>query len=166
MRNTMPSLHNGQKGAALIEYVLILPLVLLLLFGSLELYRVMAVKQLLRTGLKEALPCYNHWKDQAFRSHCDPQSTLRATLRKAEEEGFIHILDYAIYPIPSNLNSVPDGQVFEVIAEAKIALGLFYPLDGPSLTLREKAITFIDSSPDYFDLNLATPFPGDPGALR
>jgi len=40
-----------------------------------------------------------------------------------------------------------------------------YPLFSEPIPIRERVVTFIDSSPEYFELNVATPFPRDPAAL-
>lgn len=55
---------KSQRGVAVIEYVLVLPVLLLLFLGSL-VFRVISIKQSLHTGLQQAIPYYTHWREHA-----------------------------------------------------------------------------------------------------
>ncbi|MBC7236404.1 MAG: pilus assembly protein [Chloroflexi bacterium] len=156
------SAWRSERGAALVEYLLILPLVLLLFLGSLEVFRVMSVKQSLRTGLKMATPCLSHWRDEPNR--CNPYERLAEELDKNPFAITIHRLE--LTPSLEDVSLLFEGEVFEVTAELEIEFGFLYPFEGgPTITLRESAHTFIDSSPSFYKLNAKTPFPQDPGAL-
>jgi len=154
---------SGERGAALLEYVLILPLVLLLFFGTLEIFRLMSVKQSLRTGLKQAAPCISHWKD--YPNRCDPLELISEELAKNPFTVTVHRLH--IEPVVESLDSARYGEVIDVIVEAEVEFGFLYPFEGgPTIVVRESVTTFIDSSPEFYELNPARPFPKDPGAVR
>lgn len=157
-----------QKGAAMVEYVLILPMVALVILGTLEIFRLVSVKQSLRTGLKEALPCFTHskdvwWADNYGAFRCDVNAIIIAELAKNPFTVRLH----ALRVTPDLATFGGDyGDVFEVTVEADVAFRFLYPFEGgPTITLRESVHTFADSSPEYYKLSTATPFPGDPGAL-
>jgi hypothetical protein len=153
---------RSERGAALIEYVLILPLLLMLFFGSLEVMRLFSVKQSLRTGLQMAAPCLSHIRDDAY--HCDPYEHLSSELAKNAFAIAIYRLE--LIPDVDTVRHLWYGEVYEVIAEVEVEFGFLYPFEGgPTITLRESIHTFVDSSPEYFDLNVVTPFPRDPGVL-
>lgn len=153
---------RAQKGAALVEYVLVLPLVLLLFLGTLEIFRLISVKQSLRSGLKQALPCLNHWRDYPLQ--CDPLGPISHELERNPFTIRLHRLE--VRPRIGEVQAIRFGEVFEVIVEAEVEFGFLYPFSGgPTITLRETASTFMDSAPEYFQLNVETPFPVDPGAL-
>ena len=163
-------LVRDQSGAALVEYALIFPVVMLLFFGSLEIYRLYSVQQSLRTALYQVLPSYNHGKDYAYQGRYVSQSTPEALiLDELRTNPFaLRLTNESVVVSPDLLQvrNLPDGAVFNVTVEARIALGYFYPLwDEPWIVLRESATTFIDSSPGFYDLATDVPFPQDPGAL-
>lgn len=166
---------DNERGAALVEYVLVLPVFLLLTLGSLEVFRLISVQQSLRTGLAQALPFYTHWRDtNYYTTYCTPQPAclavkdpsiiIQSELKKnpfARKAGSV-----SIWPDALTLDNMADGTVFEVVATVEVQLGFLYPLPGgPRITLRESAWTFIDSYPDFYDLAWDVPFPYDPGAL-
>ena len=153
---------RSERGAALVEYMLILPLLLLLFLGSLEVMRLFSVKQSLRTGLNMAAPCLSHIRDYAY--HCDPYERISNELAKNAFAITIHRLE--LIPDVDTVQHLWYGEVYEVIAEVEVEFGFLYPFEGgPTIALTESVHTFIDSSPHYFELNVATPFPRDPGVL-
>lgn len=154
---------RGERGAALVEYVLILPLVLLLFFGTLEVLRVMSIKQSLRSGLRQALPYFTHWKDLAARPHYYPPHEV--ILQSLRDNPFsVRVYELVITPDDRELDLMQYGDVFEVRAEAIVPLGFLYPFaGGNALRLVETHLTFIDSSPEFLELNMATPFPREAG---
>ena len=169
-RRAVHDLNRDQKGAALVEYALIFPVVMLLFFGSLEIYRLYSVQQSLRTALYQVLPSYNHGKDYAYQGRYVSQATPRQLiLDELRTNPFaLRLTDQSVVVSPDLLQvrNLPDGAVFRVSVEARIALGYFYPLwDEDWIVLRESAMTFIDSSPTFYDLAPDVPFPQDPGAL-
>ena len=158
----MGRMWREQKGAALVEYVLILPMVLLLFLGTLEIFRLLSIKQSLRTGLKQAAPCLSHWKDTAYESHCNPYLLISAELDKNP----FAIGNPQPRLVPADVGNLRYGDVFAVTAEIDVEFGYLYPFPGgPTITIRESTYTFIDSSPEYYELNIQTPFPNDPGAV-
>ena len=158
-----------EKGAAVIEYVLIVPLLLLLFLGSLEILRLFSVKQSLRTGLKQAMPCLSHWSDVASRPMCDPLARIQSELRKNPFARGVYSLE--LVPNPNDWNDphytgqVPViGDIFEVAVIAEVQFGFLYPFEGgPTITLRESVRTYMDTSPEFLMLNPLTPLPADPG---
>ena len=70
-RIRMSRIWRGQRGAAVVEYVMVLPMLLFLFLGTLELFRLYSIKQSLRTGVKRALPCISHWRDDGYRAEYD-----------------------------------------------------------------------------------------------
>ena len=57
------------------------------------------------------------------------------------------------------------GQLVEIYVEAEVDYGYIYPFEGgPTITLRESMTTFVDTSPEFYEMNALTPFPRDPGA--
>ena len=161
--------HRGERGAALVEYALMLPVLLLLFFGSLEIFRLYSIQQTLRSALKQVLPCFNHGKDIAYRSEYSPACEVRQfIIDELRQNPFaVSVLDDAVvvWPDLSQLRNVPDGEVFEVAVEARVALGYLYPLWNKDwIVLRESYATFIDSSPAYYELAPDVPFPYDPGS--
>lgn len=154
---------RGRQGAALIEYVLILPLVLLLFLGTLEILRLISVKQSLRSALRLALPYYTHWKDTAGHIYYPaPQQIVQNEL--AKNPFVVHLNRLTITPSEAELNAYTHGQVFEVVVEAEVPLGFvsFLSAGGRPIVLRETYETFIDSSPEFLELNVETPFPKEP----
>jgi hypothetical protein len=139
--------------------------VLLLLFlGALETFRLMSLQQSLRTGLMEAVPCYNHWRDKAYRTQCYPEGWLQARMRaNPVAMGSVSTRIEA----PPDLDVLPYGAVFEIAATADVRLGVLYPFQGgPTIRLRASTVTFIDAAPEYYQLWWETPMPWDPGPLR
>ena len=134
----------------------------MLFLGTLEVFRLISVKQSLRTGLKMAIPCVNHWRDG--RNQCDPYQRVIDELRDNPFTVRIYRLEFI--PNADSMDQMLDGQVFQVTAVVDVNLGFLYPFEGgPTITLRESAHTFIDSYPSFYGLNAATPFPNDPGVL-
>ena len=157
----MLRIWREQRGASVIEYILVLPLLLLLFLGTLEVFRLMSVKQSLRTGLRQALPYFTHWRERAPH-YFPPEYVIVEELDKNPFTIRVYRLD--VYPDASHLETMDYGDLFELTAEAEVELGFLYPLEGgPRITLRESYQTFIDSAPEYFELNVQTPFPKDPG---
>lgn len=152
-----------ERGAALVEYILLWPVLLMLLLGALETFRLMSLQQSLRTGLMEAVPCYNHWRDVAYRGYCDPDALVQARMQ-ANPVALGGATTRIEVP---DLNALPYGAVFKVAATANVRLGVFYPFQGgPTITLRASTVTFIDAAPEYYQLWWETPMPQDPGPLR
>jgi len=170
------SLQSRQKGAALVEYVLVLPLVLVLFLGALEVFRVMSIKQTLRAALKQELPCLTHWRDIAYgeEHECSiVQITARLTSTLDSNPFARRVGPVQLVP---NSDEIMDtllyGDVFEGIAEGEVEFGFLYPFEGgPTFTLRESYVTFVDSAPDYYELNnlpldeSGKPLPGEPALL-
>jgi hypothetical protein len=160
-----------QKGASLVEYVLVLPLVLLLTLGTLEVFRLMAIRQSLRSGLAQALPCFTHWRDSTYRGRYDcSMDGIRARLAHELNSNPFAGNAYQLTIVKPNdvelQNVIGYGQSFEVVVEIRVKLGYLASLGGsltPIATMRENAWTFMDSSPDYLKLDPSTPFPFDPG---
>lgn len=173
MRQT---LGPKQKGAALVEYVLVLPLVLLLFLGALEVFRVMAIKQTLRAALKQELPCLTHWHDVAYReaNQCSTGQIMASIASTLDSNPFARRVG-PVQLVPNSdevMNILRYGDIFEVIAEVEVEFGFLYPFEGgPTFTLRESYVTFVDSSPEYYELNnlpldeSGKPLPGEPALL-
>ncbi|MFH1086132.1 MAG: TadE/TadG family type IV pilus assembly protein [Chloroflexota bacterium] len=163
-------LWREQTGAALVEYVLIFPLVLLLFFGSLEIFRLLSVKESLRGGLKEAVVCLSHSKDEPTLAlyQCDPVERVREELKRnpfaVRPTGVVVYVDGGDW-FPT-IRAKQYGEVFEARAEVTVPLGYLYPFKGgPTITLAERTVSFVDSAPSYFQLWIEAPFPNDPGPL-
>jgi len=156
--------RDSQDGAAIVEYVLVLPVLLLLFLGSLEVYRVMSIKQSLHTGLQQAIPYYTHWREHA--QHYDnPVYVISQEL--AKNRLAIGVSTPVLVPSPYGLTEeyMQYGMPLEVVATVEVEIGLFYPLtlNGVArITLTESYQTFVDSSPNYFELNPERSFPIDP----
>ena len=156
--------RTKQRGAALVEYAMIVPLLMLLFFGSLEMFRLVSIQQSLRSGLKQAVPCLSHYRDYAAQVDCDPEARLLSEL--ARNPFTVDVARLSLWPSAQELEGMPYAEVFEVIAEVEVPLGFLYPFEGgPTFTVRESSPTFINSSPEYFEMNVLTPFPVDPGPL-
>lgn len=165
---------RAQKGAALVEYALVLPFLLLLFLGTLEVFRLVLLKQSLSTGLREVLPCYTHSMDGAYltdvaniRCQSNPLGIDHIRTRLAQslfslQSGY----DLAITTNPplETLTSEAYGQLLEVTAVLDVPLA-FYALPAWPLRIQitERAMTFIDISPAYIGLRESIPFPHDPG---
>jgi len=153
-----------RRGAALVEYVVVLPLVVLLFFGALEVFRLISIKQSLRSGVKQAMPYFNHWKDYAYQGRGSWENKVRHELGRNPL-----LMDanppLSISPNAATLNGMADGEVIEITVEVLVPAKFVYPLYSEPIPIRERVVTFIDSSPEYFELNVATPFPRDPAAL-
>jgi hypothetical protein len=159
-----------QRGAALIEYVLIFPLFLLLFLGSLEIFRLLSVQQSLRTGLREGVACLCQWKDEASRPYCDPIAEIVQQLDPDRNPFSLNPQGLALYvndiPYPDGMLNLAYGDVFVARAEVMIPLGYLYPFErGPIITVRVSQESFVGSSPQYFKLWRETPFPIHPAAL-
>jgi hypothetical protein len=145
-------------------------LLLLLFFGSLEIFRLISVKESLRAGLKEAVACLNHAKDEAalLSYDCGPEERVREEI---EANPFSITSSNVIVRVDGGdwlmtLQAKAYGEVFEAEAEVTVPLGYLYPFrDGPTITLVERTISFVDSAPTYFQLWTDLPFPPDPGPL-
>ena len=160
-----PNPASGRRcGAALVEYVIVLPLVVLLFFGALEVFRLISVKQSLRSGVKQAMPYFNHWKDYAYQGRGSWEETIRHELGRNPL-----LMDanppLSIEPNAATLNGLDDGEVIEITVAVLVPPKFVYPLFSEPILIRERVVTFIDSSPEYFELNVATPFPQDPAVL-
>lgn len=154
-----------RRGAALVEYVLVFPLVILLFFGALEVFRLISVKQSLRSGVKQAVPYFSHWKDYAYQDRGSWEEKVRHELRRNPL-----VMDanppLTISPSAAELNALPEGATIIVTVEVQVPPKFVYALFTDSrIPIRETVVTFIDSSPEYFELNVQTPFPRDPAAL-
>ena len=161
----MPAMERSQRGAALVEYVLVFPLVILLFFGALEVFRLFSIKQSLRSGVKQAMPYFNHWKDYAYHDRGSWEEKIRHELRRNPL-----VMDanppLSISPSAAILNGLREGEIVEIVVEVRVPPKFVYPLfSGANIPIRETVVTFIDSSPEYFQLNVETPFPHDPAAL-
>jgi len=175
---------RSERGAAVVEYALVLPIFLLLTIGSLEVFRLLSVQQTLRTAVQQALPCVSHWCDVAYyraewwgeACPADPTTIIEQRLRAnpfARRPRGARGLTVTIWPDPNTLtawcgspNPEEWGTVFEFVATVEVALGFLYPLPGgPTITLRESAWTFLDCAPRFYNLADTMPFPHDPGAL-
>jgi hypothetical protein len=156
---------DRRRGAALVEYVLVFPLVILLFFGALEVFRLLSVKQSLRSGVKQAVPYFSHWKDYAYQDRGSWEEKIRHELRRNPL-----VMDanppLSISPTAGQLNALPEGATIVVTVEVKVPPKFVYALFSNSrIPIRETVVTFIDSSPEYFELNVQTPFPRDPAVL-
>jgi hypothetical protein len=166
----MFKVRQGQKGAALVEYAIILPLVLLLFLGTLEVFRLMALRQSLRNGIKRATPYFTHYRDYAARAlYQQAYDPVAAVQREMDSSlfplsGAQPIRVYSQPPVDVN---TPLGSVFEVIAEVDVRSDLFWPLAGTNtVTIRESMWTYMDATPLSLELELpATPFPLDAGGF-
>ncbi len=156
--------RDTQRGVAVVEYVLVLPVLLLLFLGSLEVFRVMSIQQSLHIGLQQAIPYYTHWRERA--SHYrDPAYVIAQELGK--NRFAVGVSAPVLEPSPYNLTeeSMQYGQPLEIVATVQVEIGLFYPLTHNGLahiTLRESYQTFVDSTPAYYDLGHHSFFPMDP----
>lgn len=149
---------NREKGAALIEYVLVIPFVLLLFLGVAEVFRVISIKQSLRAALQQELPCLTHAKDWAYwRDHCSSASIAERIEAEVARNPLAQVRSVVVTPKAS-----PDeawiiqnsGLVFEVTAEATAQYAFLYPFrGGPEFVVRESVTTFIDSDPSWFGMN-------------
>ena len=159
----MGRLWSEQKGASVVEYVLILPTLLLLLLGTAEVLRIMSVKRSLQSGLRQAAPYFTHRKELA-EHYGNPRDVIVNELAKNRFAVGVDILE--VTPDDGMLDSLDYGQVFEIEVIAEAAVGALYPIEGlPRVFLRATYQTFIDSDPAYYGLNPRTPFPKDPGDL-
>lgn len=151
-------MESKQKGAALVEYVLVLPLVLVLFLGALEVFRVMAIKQTLRAALKQELPCFSHWRDAAYHEQyeCSTGEITGRITSVLDSNPFAQRVG-PVQLVPNSdeiMDTLRYGDVFEVIVEVEVEFGFLYPFEGgPTFTLRESYVTFIDSAPEYYELN-------------
>jgi Flp pilus assembly protein TadG len=156
-----------QGGAALVEYVTILPMLLLLFLGTLEIFRLISIKQSLRTGVKQALPCVSHWKDTAYRRdyNCSPVSIRNCIIDELKKNPFAPEQDVQLtITTAPDLNSADYGQPVRLRVDAQVKLGFIYFIPGrDTATIVEYADTFMDASPDYLGLNLEVPLPAEPG---
>lgn len=153
---------RDERGAALIEYAIVLPLVLMLFLGTLEVVRLMTVQQSLRTALQKTLPCFSNWSDPHSQYTCSQLDTVFAQeLANNPLSIEVYGLEVALTTTlpdgslaPINLDSVPYGTVFEVAVTAQVRLGFLYPLTGNrTIAVRERARTFASTIPGYMDLN-------------
>jgi Flp pilus assembly pilin Flp len=148
-----------ERGAALIEYAMVLPLVLLLFLGTLEIVRLMTVQQSLRTALQKALPCFSSWGDPNSVNTCNQLDVLFAQ-ELAKNPLAIKVTRLEFTPPPTVLDNMEYGTVFEVQVAAEVTLGFLHPLTGDrTITVRERAWTFANVMPAFMDLsaNLQTP---------
>lgn len=143
------SKRRAERGAALVEYVMVLPIFLLLALGSLEVFRLMAIQQTLRTGLKQILPCATHWQDKAYvAEYC--QTELRVQVEQLLDENPFsrRKIQVTVWPDGATLDSWDKGALFELVVVVDVELGFLYPLPGgPTITLRESMITFLAPDP-------------------
>ena len=159
----MSKLRSGQKGASVVEYVLILPTLLLLVLGTAEVFRLMSVKRSLQSGLRQAAPYFTHRKELA-EHYGDPEYVIVQELLKNRFAVGVDILE--VTPSQAALDALTYGEVFEIQVRAEARVGLLFPIEGlPRIPLRATYQTFVDSSPAYYKLNPLTPFPVDPGDL-
>jgi Flp pilus assembly pilin Flp len=142
-----------ERGAALIELAIILPMVLLLFFGTLEVVRLMTVQQSLRTALQKALPCFSSWRDPYSVETCTRVNELFEQ-EMAKNPLSIELYGLAFTPTADVLDAMEYGTVFEVQVAAEVRFGFLYPFTGErTITVREKARTFSNIMPAYMDLS-------------
>lgn len=146
-------LGRDRRGVTTIAYMLILPIFIVLVFGILEIWKVMAVKQSLYLGAYKAARVLS-WEGRSYPSGDAWQWEARATERAM---GIIHEeLDRnALVPQGYTLNvnvSVEAGRrgstaslgwLFTVRAELT-SPGLISLLGSGSLTLVERQVSFIE----------------------
>ena len=146
-------LGRDRRGVTTIAYMLILPIFIVLVFGILEIWKVMAVKQSLYLGAYKAARVLS-WEGRSYPSGDVWQWEARATERA---KGIIHeeLGRNALVPQGYTLNvsvSVEAGRrgstaslgwLFTVRAELT-SPGLISLLGSGSLTLVERQVSFIE----------------------
>lgn len=141
--------RRSERGAALIEYAMVLPVLLLLTLGSLEVFRLFFVQQSLRTGLKQILPCACHWQDEAYRNeYC--QTELQVQVEQLLDANPLTRRKnrVTVWPDTAMLDIWEPGTVFELMVAVDAEWGFLYPFPGgPSYTLRESVWTFVGWDP-------------------
>lgn len=160
----MPRSWREQKGAALVEYVMILPMLLFLFLGTLEIFRLLSIKQSLRIGVKRALPCISHWRDETYRREYDCEHIVTHITDELSRNPFAPQDDVRLTVTvdPANLD-VDYGQLVRLTAVAEVKLGFIYFFPGRStVTIAEYADTFIDVSPDFLGFDPNVRFPLEP----
>jgi Flp pilus assembly protein TadG len=163
----MPEIGRGQRGAALVEYVMILPMLLFLFLGTLEVFRLFSIKQSLRIGVKRALPCISHWKDVTYRREYDCENIATHIADELSRNPFAPQDDVRLTVTvdPANLD-VEYGQLVRLTAVAEVKLGFIYFFPGRStVTIAEYADTFMDASPAFLDFDPNVRFPLEPEGI-
>jgi len=160
----MSRIWRGQRGAAVVEYVMILPMLLFLFLGTLELFRLYSIKQSLRTGVKRALPCISHWRDNGYRTEYDCANIAAHIQGELARNPFApgDDVDLTVTVEPANLD-VDYGQLVRLTAVAEVKLGFIYVFPNRrTVTIAEYADTFIDTSPTYLGFDETVRFPLEP----
>jgi len=144
---------KDNRGASAIAYMLILPIFVLLIFGTFEVWRVMAVQQSLHLGVYKAVRKLSWWGPQWIQSRdaedWESQANGEARSLVAKEldrNAFLpkgYTLQTQVFVEPDRRRSVNGyGWLFVVRAEL-VAPGLTPLLSPGSLTLSERQVSFI-----------------------
>ena len=148
-------LRRDNRGASVVTYVLILPLFILLVFGILEIWRVMAVRQSLHLGVYQAvrglstegrewLPCSaSQWESHASqRAHAIIDHELkRNTLIP---QGYTLLVQAVIEP-EARIDLTQLGWFFTVRAELMAPGLITLPmLNTGTVTLVEQQVSYIE----------------------
>lgn len=155
---------RARKGAALVEYVMILPMLLFLFLGTLEVFRLFSIKQSLRIGVKRALPCISHWRDESYRYEYDCLNITKHIADELNRNPFAPQEDVHLTVMvePANLD-VECGQLVRLTAVAEVKLGFIYLFPGRnSVTIAEYADTFMDAYPAFLGFDPNVRFPLEP----
>jgi Flp pilus assembly protein TadG len=163
----MSRIWREQRGAALVEYIMILPMLLFLFLGTLEVFRLISIKQSLRVGVKRALPCISHWKDEAYRYEYDCGNITTHIADELSRNPFAPQDDVRLTVTVDPANSeVEYGQLVRLTVVAEVKLGFIYFFPGrTTVTIAEYADTFMDASPTFLDFDPSMRFPLEPEGI-
>ena len=107
-------MYKNKKGQALVEFVIILPIFLIIIFAFFDLSRILIVKNSLSTKLNNAIILYNSGKDKNEIQTLVAKDDLDVNINIIKKEDIATIsITKKINPITPGFNYLPSN-VFEI----------------------------------------------------
>ncbi|MGD8245620.1 MAG: TadE/TadG family type IV pilus assembly protein [Anaerolineae bacterium] len=161
----MIELLRDRRGASAVTYVLILPLFILIVFGALQVWRIIAIKQSLHVGTYQTVRCLSMYDSrQTTRAGCE--TLLLATLANnglIDDANAVRITYYdaerRVIPDPTLSAYVDEcGEVFSMETELTLPGSIVIPyLPARDMTLHERKSSYIECPAGWSPITEGTP---------
>lgn len=129
------SAHNGRKGQALAEFAIVLPVMLVLLLGALDLGRVFYAQITITNAAKEGALLASRGGTYVAGGNCSSTNTVMCAVLTEAKGGFVEVDKTKVTQLPSANIACPSTASAEstVSVTVQAPFGLLTPLIGSIL---------------------------------
>ncbi len=164
----MPELFNDRRGTSIVAYLLLVPLSILIVIGSIQMWRLISIKQSLHVGTYQTVRCLTMY-DSRRSSRAECESLLRAKLRHSGliDAHAVANLDIAYFRIEDHLEHPINDPTMDLDGcgipfRMKVRLPLPWTVVIPylparELTLHEWKTSYIECPTGWAPISEGTP---------